>query len=553
MKSLLHLRWRTLGPSLIAIWFLVMLSGWIGTSRLIWHFQGLERSQVAKTRAQAERSLEMRLDNLRVHGVDWSRWDDAVSWLAGDAPDFPTSNLDEGALATLDLDALYYWDARFRRIDGVRIPDGGISDRELDSLVRRIGSSNAGWTGIVRTDSVLLFCTVQPVLPSSGEGVTRGWLAMARRVDRREDSLLSAQMQAPTRILAHGDTMGVSSWGEADSGILAFGYPILDGDHAIVEIRLDRPMMVVGRDASRQFLLQLLLGLGLVVALALAILERFVLSRIARLAYSVSRIRHQQGEVVDLVDPRHDELGNLSRRIQEMVDAARDSREKLETALDRAETSSRARMNFLQSMTHELRTPLNGVIGLTEIALKGELESEAREALELSRSAALGLLETINGVLEFSRLEKGEVDLVPEETDPVEVLLDASKLVGFEAERKGLDFLFMASPTVPSRVLVDPARLRRIFVNLAGNAVKYTLAGKVVVTVSWDQATSSLAVSVRDTGIGIPADRMDAIFQPFVQADRASAIRFGGTGLGLPVARALATSTAASPVAPAAP
>ncbi|MBK9579995.1 MAG: hypothetical protein IPK50_17485 [Fibrobacterota bacterium] len=540
MKRILRLRWHTLGPSLVAIAFLVMLTGWVGTNRLMEHFHHLERVQVARTQAQAEYSLDRRLENLRIHGQDWSQWDDVVAWIDGDAPDFPASNLNPSSLATLQLDGLFYWDTSFVRLAGLLTPQGGELETRADAIARKIGGRGEGWTGIVREGASLYFCTVQPVLPSDASGSPRGWLAMLQKVDRSIDSSMSLQMQIPTRLLSRADSVGISSWKDGDSGVLAWKVPILEGDPATMEIRLDRPMMAMGRAASRQFMLQLLLGLGVVVILSLAILERFVLARIARLADSVDNIRRDSGEAFDLIDPRDDELGNLSRRIHEMVVASRLSRQKLEVALDLAETSSRARMSFLQSMTHELRTPLNGVIGLTEMALKGDLEPQVQEALELSRAAALGLLETINGVLEFSRLEKGEVDLVLEETDLTQLLLDASRVLGFEAERKGVDFLFLASPTLPSRVMADGARLRRIFVNLAGNAVKYTSAGKVVVTVTFEEASETVGISIRDTGIGIAANRIEAVFQPFVQADEESAIRFGGTGLGLSVAQALA-------------
>ncbi len=540
MNRILRLRWRTLGPSLVAIVLLVMLSGWWGTYRLMEHFRQLEQVQVARTQAQAEHALNGKLDNLRIHGQDWSQWDDAVAWIEGKAVDFPSSNLNPGALSTLDLDVLFYWDSSYQRLSGVWSPDGRFLDPALDRMVRNTAGQGSGWTGIVRHGESIYLGTIQPVLPSDASGRPRGWLAMLRKVDRTIDSALTTQMRIPTRLLSLGGSHDASSWQDGDSGVLAWKVPLLEGEPATMEIRLDRPLMAMGRDASRQFLLQLLLGLGVVVALSLAILERFVLARIARMASAVDKIRHDSGDIPDIVDGREDELGNLSRRIHEMVVASNESRQKLEVVLDRAETSSRARMNFLHSMTHELRTPLNGVIALTEMALKGPLEPQVQEALELSRSAALGLLETINGVLEFSQLEKGEVDLVLAETDLVEMLLDSSRILGFEAERKGLDFLFLASTNCPARVMADCARVRRIFVNLAGNAVKYTEAGTVLVTVDFDELAGTLGICVKDTGIGIAADRLEAVFLPFIQADEQSALRFGGTGLGLTVAQALA-------------
>lgn len=540
MNRIFRLRWQTLGPSLVAIAVVVLVSGWVGTTRLMQHFRELERAQVARARAQADYTFGRSLDNLRTHGLDWSQWDDAVSWIAGNAPDFPTSNINAGSLSTLNLDGLVYRDGALRRLAGIGTPDGEPLIRSEDSLARRVAATGSGWTGIVRAGDSLFLCTVQPVRPSDGSGPPRGWLTMFQFADKSLDSALSLQLQFPTRLMAHGEIAEISSWKDADSGRLSWEVPVLNGSSAIMEIRLDRPMLMIGRSASNRFLLQLVVGLGVAVLLSLAILERFVLSRIARLGDAVDKIRRDGDSRSEIVDPHDDELGNLSRRIEEMVVAARASRVRLEDALDLAEAARRARMSFLQSMTHELRTPLNGVIALTEMALKAKLEPDVQEAMELSRGAALGLLETINGVLEFSRLEKGEVELVLEEIDLVDHLLDASRVVAFDAERKGVDFLFLADPSLPSRVMTDAARLRRIFVNLAGNAVKYTQAGKVVVEITPDRSIDGIRIAIRDTGIGIATDRLSAVFEPFVQADEESAIRYGGTGLGLSVAQALA-------------
>jgi signal transduction histidine kinase len=284
------------------------------------------------------------------------------------------------------------------------------------------------------------------------------------------------------------------------------------------------------------------------VVAALFFLERLVLRRIARIAKGVERIGESSSTDVRVADPRRDEIGNLSRRIDAMVARLDQARVELQAALGKAESAAKARANFLASVTHELRTPLNGVIGLTEQVLKGRLEPEQTEALELSRGAALGLLDTINGVLEYSRLEKGNVELVLDDVDLPGLVLDVAKLLAPIAADKGVDLLAHCDPRIPRTLRVDAGRMRQILINLLGNAVKFTSEGRVVVSLRLVEPVGGSAESgisakigfeVADTGVGIPADRQEAVFEPFQQSSAETAIRFGGTGLGLTIARDL--------------
>jgi signal transduction histidine kinase/CheY-like chemotaxis protein len=206
------------------------------------------------------------------------------------------------------------------------------------------------------------------------------------------------------------------------------------------------------------------------------------------------------------------------------------------------DAANQAKSIFLANVSHEIRTPMNAIIGMTELALELRLDPAQREYLEVVKTSADALLSVINEILDFSKIEAGKFSLDPMPFDLRESFGDPLKLLAVRAHKKGIELVCDICSEVPEHLIGDPTRLRQILVNLVGNAIKFTHHGEVVVTAKLDEQTPDgvlLHVTVADTGIGITADKLQSIFDPFVQADGSTTREFGGTGLGLTISARL--------------
>jgi signal transduction histidine kinase/CheY-like chemotaxis protein len=232
--------------------------------------------------------------------------------------------------------------------------------------------------------------------------------------------------------------------------------------------------------------------------------------------------------------------------IRQMIKRLQDKTREIDAALTKAQMGDRAKSEFLATMSHEIRTPMNGVLGMAELLTRTELDTRQRTFTDVILKSGNALLEIINDILDFSKIDAGQMTLNPKPFNLVDTTEDVATLMSSRVVEKDIELVVRIAPGLPDKLIGDPGRIRQILTNLVGNAVKFTDQGHVMVEINWEKVASvnaadrlAVSIAVRDTGMGIPADKQATIFEKFSQVDGSSTRKHEGTGLGLAIATRL--------------
>lgn len=523
-------------------------------------FATIEANEMQDNLERVQRALAERASDLRGKTVDWAQWDDTYQFVIDQNPEYDQANIIYETLTAIHMSYVLYFNTEKKLVTGRAVDYAqehvdhlADSDSQVVNPFRRfLEGPDEPRTGWVEVNGKVYLTATSPIVDTSRTQPSRGYFIFATPLDTDFVDALSRQTQlkldttdAPAGA-SRGATSGSSTPTLASATEVRGQLPIMNsaGEHLLtVTITSPRDVYLQGIK-SRNLLTLWLIGVSIVfLAVTLFAIQRWVIARVDALKRELLTIGAGTAQPHDSGAMDRDELSRLSNDINAMLSALDNAQGEIVKARDAAEAANHAKSSFIAKVSHELRTPIHSIIGMLRIVLRDEQNSSRRTHLGMARDAAYALLGTINDILDFSKAEAGMLSVTPVEFSLRAMLRESLRTVGPRAyERDGLELLCDMRADFPDAFIGDPVRLKQVFVNLLGNSVKFTTRGNVTLRLSAEDPSATkptLRFDISDTGIGIPADRLPTIFEPFTQADNSVVRRYQGTGLGLTIVKQL--------------
>ncbi|WP_165793734.1 response regulator [Hyphococcus luteus] len=523
-------------------------------------FAAFEFEKASDNFERAQNVITRELQQLEAYRRDYGVWDDAYDYVRGANPDFIEDELPLSLLEELSLNIYLYMSADGSLIDGVAIDEGMETEVGIDAYAP---SRFGGWKGlraelspdavnqtILQTSAGPMLVAYAPVTRTDGGGAYVGHLLTGRILDAAFLDALSRQTRVTIDIASLDDANPAAAHAEKSvtrtDGFITIAEPIIGADGAPVAMltaKTPREITAIGERTLLSAFAWLAAMVLLFIGIVSAVLTRIAVRPVQRLTQIISSASAETSERDDDLAARQDEIGILYNSFTNLIGRVEKHTSELASALNAAEAAERAKTQFLANMSHEIRTPMNGVMGMADLLNNTKLTETQKTFVDVIVKSSDALLTIINDILDFSKLDAGMASLHSAPFRLADIVEDVSTLIAARAQEKDVEIAVRIDPSLPPAFRGDAGRLRQILINLAGNAVKFTDKGYVLVDVSPVsepcEERVALKFSVKDTGIGIPENKRTEIFEKFNQADVSSTRTYEGTGLGLAIAKAL--------------
>lgn len=516
--------------------------------------------------------INHRLASLNTLTAEWSAWDDTYAFMAGEYPEYIDDNIFDNSFSTLNINFMLFYDTDghlyhgegydIKKKEYIEIPS------ELKNIFKQDGFKkerlSSGMTGLISADEKMLLICALPIQKSDWRG-SNGTLIIARYFDQEAVNELNNSLVYPLTpvdlnsldsytkhqvldAIEDGDTTFVGH--TVDNNTLeTYGiYHDVYGDPAFLfKISSPKQIYLQGKDTI-MFILVYLAAAGVIIAiLGSYIFNKYIISRLTNLTNEVSTIALDGNLERSVNLGGSDEIGILAKSINRMLatifgrtEELKMAHEALKKAKEDAEEANEIKSRFLANMSHEIRTPLNGIMGMTDLTYMTNLSPQQRTYLEMIRYSSNILLNIINDILDYSKIEAGKLQLENIEFNLKDTVEKLTRLTSTRALQKNIEIILDIDKNTPSYVIGDSMRLNQIMLNLLNNAIKFTEKGEITISVTQkDTSSNNIEFRISDTGIGIPSNKVDAMFEEFTQADSSITRKYGGTGLGLAISNQL--------------
>lgn len=526
-------------------------------------FRTLEADQSRKDAADVELAIEQQIESIAWFNRDYASWDETYEAMVNleSMPSYSERILSFEQWPDLDIniDGMLLFDTGGKLVAGTLFHHTEDKEVAIERVFSDLLTSKYnGFTtdiadpnlvseisGFVSTPEGLLIVVSGPILKSDYSGESSGRFLTVHYLNPERLEEIGHRARVELELLPG---TAVESETPSESHVVRH-LPlkdILGNTVSVVEIRTPRDISLAGVESIRNAMWFLGIAILVTVILSWLALRQLMVQPLLSLKRHVSDMRETGSLASRYHSTVKDEVGTLADEIDFLAGNLDMSQTQLTIARDQAELSSRAKSEFLATMSHELRTPLNGVIGMTDVLIRSDLNAQQQGFAETVLKSGQTLLKLIDDILDFSNMSAGHTEIINARFKVEELLQEVGAVVSAAAEEKGLHYHVNLDHKLPDTVVADRQRLRMVLLNLLDNAVKFTHYGEVVLTIdclehsnSDDKETLILSFAVTDTGVGIEQENLGAIFDTFSQADGSTTREFGGTGLGLSISKGL--------------